>query len=196
MKVTLKKISKLSLCLGLAASLSLLPACGPNSDEQANVALTMSGYTTAQNKIINFFIPSAHAAVGSLKFCFKRLRFKRNIPDDQQPVAGEDNVDFFLGEKIIDAAGTSLGQISIPTGEYKRIEFDLEPECAGLSVDLSNSNGSYTSTERITLKFEGLFTVEGDAEINLNVQTILDGLNSYNGSVSLRDAIEGISGSI
>lgn len=164
------------------------------------VALSFSSYTTASFSPFYFLIPSAYAAVGDLKFCFKRLRFKRDIPDGEVDTTN-DNVDLELGEMSISNTGTLLGSVQVPADRYKRIEFDLEPGCDGTatnSVSLLNDNGNFNSTSTITVKFEGIFIVDGEEQIELGIQNILDAANSYDGlgGLSLKDVLENISGNL
>ena len=186
----------------LIASMSFLAmvfstGCAQNNSENHQIAIQFGSYTTAKSKILNFFIPDANAAVSSLNMCFKRLRFK--TADDpsvtSDPSSDNDNIDFNLGSVDISSGATSLGTISLPEGNYTRIEFDLENSCAsGKSLSLVNGNGSFSSTERITIKFEGNFTANADGVLTLGVQQILNSLNSYNGGSSLKVTAEGISG--
>lgn len=196
MKKNIILVSKV-LILGLFVS----GCADKNALGTHQVALQFSSYTTAQNKmnhkLLSLFLPQeANAAVTSLKMCFKRLRFKMaGEVTSADPMADEDNVDFNLGEINISSGATALGTITLPAGNYKRVEFDLENSCAsGKSIALVNSNGSFTSTDRITIKFEGDFTASADGTLTLGVQQILTQLNSYSASGTLKSAAESISG--
>lgn len=168
------------------------------ANQKHPVNLSFSSYSVAKASPFDFLMPSAYAAVSELKFCFKRLRFKRDLPDGQ-PDTTEDNVDLELGEVVISNSGTALGQISVPADTYKRIEFDVEPDCMGTtanSISLSNDYGAYSASETITVKFEGTFIVDGEENLELGVQNILDAANAYDGVGSLKDAMEAVSGNI
>jgi hypothetical protein len=179
--------------------LSVLAACQPSSDSPVSgaqshpVTLQMGGYTTAS--LMNWIIPEARAAVSNLNFCFKRLRFKKDLTDSSAPETDEDNVDFELGQQTISSSGALLGTVQVPEGTYYRVEFDLEPECAGRSVSLTNDFGTFTSNERITVKFEGVFVVDGASTLELGVQNILDAANGHSAG-RLRDSLESASGSL
>ncbi len=154
-------------------------------------------YSTAKNKFLKFILPEANAAVSSLNMCFKRLRFKTSedpaITDN--PTTDSDNIDFRLGAVDISTGATALGTISLPEGQYSRIEFDLENDCAsGKSINLINSHGNFSSTERITIKFEGHFTANADGALTLGVQQIITALNNYNGGGTLKIVAESVSG--
>lgn len=178
---------------------SMLAACQPSNEDSTTglkshpVTLQTGSYSTAS--IMSWFIPEARAAVSDLRFCFKRLRFKKDLTDTLDPELAEDNVDFSLGEQVISSSGALLGTFQVPEGTYYRIEFDLEPECAGKSVSLSNDFGVFVSDERITVKFEGVFVVNGSETLELGVQNILDAANAHNGG-SLRDSLENVSGNL
>lgn len=155
------------------------------------VSLSMGGYTTAQ-LMKNLIIPEAYAAVTDMKVCFKRLRFKTSTDD----LAPAPNINFDLGEVTLSNSGTLLGSVNVPAGTYYRIEFDLEPACAGNSISLINDFGAFTSTDTIKIKFDGLFIVNGSEVLELGVQNILSEANAYDGTQSLKLAMEAVSGNL
>lgn len=164
------------------------------------VHVSLSSYAVAKVGPLDFIFPKAYAAISSVKFCFKRLRFKRLLPHDA-PDTSADNIDLSLGELDIAASGTALTTISVPADTYKRVEFDLEPNCVNPgdnSVTLVNDNGSFSSASTITIKFDGTFVVSGEEALNLDVQNILDAANSFDGmgGVSLKEALEAVSGNL
>lgn len=158
------------------------------------VTISTGNYSVA--KLQDFIIPSAHAAVSDLTVCFKRLRFKKDINDDTVAETSEDNIDLSLGLVSLSSSGSALGTVSVPEGTYTRIEFDLESDCNGKSVDLVNDFGSFSTAARITIKFEGAFVVNGNENLVLGVQDILNAVNAHNGSQSLKDSLEAASGSL
>lgn len=162
-----------------------------SASEAQPVSVSMGSYTTAG--LTDFFIPKAYAAVTDLKLCFKRLRFKRSITDIDDPLVDE-NVDLQLGEVTISSTGTTLSVVNVPADTYYRIEFDLEPSCAGKSLTMSNDFGVYSSAENIKIKFEGVFVVDGSESLVLGVQDILNAANAYNGLGSVKDAFESVTG--
>ncbi|WP_374075615.1 hypothetical protein [Bdellovibrio bacteriovorus] len=196
MKAALKKFAIVSTA---ALVITDLTGCAKDSTNPLNVQLQFGSYSTAQNKnpLWKLFgIKEANAAVSSLKMCFKRLRFKMADEGTAAPETAEDNIDFPIGEVTITSAGASLGTISLPPGTYKRVEFDLESDCAsGKSLQLTNNNGSFSTDQRITIKFSGTFDANADGTLTLGVQTILDQLNSYNGA-DLKVAAEAVSGEL
>lgn len=173
--------------------------CQPSNDSSVSPAshpvnMQMGSYTTAG--LSRLFISEAHAAVSDLRLCFKRLRFKKDLSATLDPTLDDDNVDLILGEVSVSSTGTALATVSVPEGTYYRIEFDLEPECAANSINLSNDFGVFTSGERITIKFDGVFIVNGAETLVLGTQNILNAANAYNGVGSLRDALESVSGDL
>lgn len=155
------------------------------------VNVSLGSYTTAG--FSQFIIPSAHAAVSDLRFCFKRLRFKKDVSDIDNPLIDE-NIDLTLGEVNISSTGTTLALVNIPADTYYRVEFDLEPNCGGKSLYLSNDFGVYSSTDSIKIRFDGVFVVDGSETLQLGVQDILNAANSYNGTIAIRDHMESVSG--
>lgn len=173
------------------------------AQQRHNVQVNFGSYSTASFSPMDLFFPKAHAAVSSLKFCFKRLRFKLNQTDTVNHANHNDNIDINLGQVDISSAGTSLANVNVAAGTYYRIEFDLENDCDGNtrnSVDLANSetNSPFSTRDRITIKFDGTFVVDGDKSVELGIQNILDQANSFdgNGGVSLKQALESVSGNL
>lgn len=169
--------------------------CQPTKEDGSPIKpvnVSLGSYTTAG--FSQFLIPNAYAAVSDLRLCFKRLRFKKDVSDIADPLLDE-NVDLNLGEVAITSGGKSLSVVNIPADTYYRIEFDLEPTCAGKSAYLTNDFGVFSSSENIKIKFNGVFVVDGSETLVLGVQDILNAANAYQGTSSLRTSLESISGS-
>lgn len=141
--------------------------------------------------IRKLIIKDAFAGVNDLSFCFKRIRFKDSDAD-----LGS-NVDLELGEVVINEEGTPLGQVQIAEGIYRRVEFDLEKNCDGTnkpSISLINDNGSFSSEDRITIRFSGEFNPAQD-DLNMFIQNFINVLKNYTLSDgSLKDVLEDIEG--
>jgi hypothetical protein len=196
MNVTIKKCALLTVATMMALDLT---GCAKSpSSSPLSMQLQFGSYTTAQHRSLFwklFEIPEANAAVTSLQMCFKRLRFKAVDENTTDPATNSGNVDFQIGEITISAAGASLGTVQVPAGTYRRIEFDLDPSCAsGKSLQVINANGSFSTTQSITIKFSGSFDANADGTLTLGVQTILNQLNSYNAPADLKVTAEAISG--
>lgn len=200
-EVVMKNILKNSIHgFSLMSLLMLSVSCVEEASQQssvptARVEMQLDSYTTAYEKIIGLFIPSSYAAVSTLRLCFKRVRFKLTDSDD---FGGDDeNVDFFIGEVDLGTSGYDLGSVEVPARDYQRIEFDLEPSCAsGKSLDLVNDQGSFSTSDRITIKFSGNFKAQDGAVLRLSPQKIINALNSYTGGSRLKDTAESISGTL
>lgn len=171
---------------------------GTTTGNPAKVTLELSSYSPLAWSPMDLIIPKAMAGVNNLSFCFKRLRFKTDDSDSADPINDLDNIDFDLGEKIINTSGTFLGSVTVPAGTYKRVEFDLEDHCtSGNSVELNNNNGNFFTSDRITIKFSGNLTVANGDVINLNIQVFIDALNNFNGdSNALRDTLRNITATL
>jgi hypothetical protein len=138
------------------------------------------------------------STVSNLTMCFKRLRFKTaSETTNPDPTQDSDNIDFYLGDVSISSLGTNLEDVHLPAGTYERIEFDLDDDCpSGKSVQLTNSHGTYSTTDRMTIKFEGTFVHNGsNAELGLEIQQIVSALNTVNNANDIKDTAEGVDGS-
>lgn len=194
-----RKNLKMALSI-MAVSVMLTTGCAKdNTAKSHQVAIQFGSYTSVKHNLLSLFLPEANAAVSSLNMCFKRLRFKtaEDPAVTDNPAIDGDNIDFNLGSVDVSSGATALGTITLPEGNYSRIEFDLESDCAsGKSISLVNSKGSFSSAERITIKFEGSFTANADGVLTLGVQQIITALNNYNGSGTLKVAAESVSGAL
>lgn len=173
--------------------LTILFSCG-DSTTTGNpqvVTLNISPYSaTPLMAKLNRRITSM--AVSNLSMCFKRIRFKPT-----NSVINE-NIDFEIGYLNIPPSGIELGDIEVSLGTFDRIEIDLESDCNNTgenSITFTNDNGTFNSSDRISLKFEGEFSTINE-NINLALQNIINTLNSYDGSTNLKDEIENQAGGI
>jgi hypothetical protein len=172
----------------------LLSGCGK---AEPNPTITLAfGSFTAKNSLMEFLIPSAYAALSNGKLCFKRLRFKtEGESTSSDPTSDSDNIDFSPGEVSISTTGTTIGEVTVPAGTYKRVEFDLEKDCpgstSGYSVQLTNSNGTFNSEDRVTVKFEGTFeAAESGQRLELGAQAIIDALNAVTTIAEVKSRLE------
>ena len=131
-------------------------------------------------------------AVSNLSMCFKRIRLKPS-----NSIINE-NVDFEIGYLNIPPSGIELGDIEVSLGTFERIEIDLENDCNNSgesSIVFTNDHGTFSSNDRISLRFEGSFSTT-NVDVNLLLQNIINTLNNYNGSTDLKDDIENQTGGI
>lgn len=173
-------------------TLTTLSACG----REANPTITLEvGSLSASHKVIDFFIPSAYAAASNAKLCFKRLRFKSEDLDSSNGSSSqgdtEDNIDLQLGEVEI-YPGAPLGEVTIPAGTYRRIEFDLDRNCpSGSSVSFQNSSGNFSTQDTITIKFEGTFEASSSGQkVSLGMGAILSALDSVTNAGQIKNSLE------
>lgn len=188
------QISRYAYSLMFICAVATLVACQPadgTSTGNPLVSLSMGAYTSMES-------PSySPQSVTMARFCFKRLRFKMDgevTPPDSS--TDEDNIDFEIGDVLLDSSGTYLGAVELPVGTYSRVEFDLENHCvSGKSVQVHNSSGSYSSDQRITVKFEGTFVhSSAGSDLNLGVQSIISALDAVTADNQIKSALESASG--
>jgi hypothetical protein len=143
-------------------------------------------------KLSDSFIPSAYASVSSVTFCFKRMRFK---PDS---ATNGSNFDLTVGEIVVDPNDTNIVTVGVPEGSYRRIEFDLEADCNGdetkPSVKFTNATGLKSTSQNMTIKFEGIFVVSADGTLNLDIDPLLDAMETVPDSNSIKSALEAATG--
>jgi hypothetical protein len=140
-------------------------------------------------KIYESLVPSAYANASNVSLCFKRLRFKPVENDD----SSAENYDLALGLVTIDPNGTNIVSVSVPEGTYRRIEFDLEANCNGSivpSVSFTNLNGQFTSQDNIKIKFQGELVVDADKTVNLDIDAIIDTMDSINPGDDIKNKLE------
>jgi hypothetical protein len=163
------------------------------------VQIKFSAFNQTQANKISKYLNVEAQSVTSLLMCFKRLRFKKEDSDlTETPETDKDNIDLDLNEVNISASGTNLTTVSIESGIYTRIEFDLERDCeSGSSIQFVNNQGSFNSDERVTIKFEGQFNAKsGFQTLNLGIQNIVDSLEQINDNSDIKSTLEGLSGEI
>jgi hypothetical protein len=149
-----------------------------------------SGGTSTGNPVVSLkFAPYNGAlsasnvspqSVSSLILCFKRLRFKTpGEPSNPSPNLDSDNIDFYLGEVNISSLGTDLASAAVPPGAYARIEFDLDSSCpSGKSIQVTNTTGTFSTNQTITIKFIGSITITGETTVNMLAQNLVSAMNS------------------
>lgn len=148
------------------------------------------------NSFVSFIrkliIDDAQASINELQFCFKRLRFKSTGS------SLEYNYNYSIGQVEILSTGTSLNDVTIQKGTYNRVEFDLEKNCDGStkpSVYLINGIGTFQTDERITIKFDGNFTVD-QTSLSLFVTNFTNALKTFNQTDdNIKPTLEALSGS-
>lgn len=177
-------------------SLTLI-SCGEGGTTTGNpikVQMSFNSYNNSFARVIsNLFIKQAHADLTELRLCFKRVRFKTTSSSS----AGD--IELELGEVSINQEGTDLGEVEISDTTYRRIEFDIDKNCDDTSkpsIQIMNDNGTFTSDDHITIKFEGEFKPSDDGDLDMYVQNIVDSVKNYQLSDGeLKEVLEEVSGS-
>lgn len=176
--------------------LLLAISCGPtttgNPVHKVNLRMEDKQPLAFLKNSFDFLLPSAKASVSNTKFCFKRLRFK---PDS---TTNGSNFDLTLGEIDIDPAGVGLLTVEVPEGTYTRIEFDLEKECDGTpgkpSVTMTNGNGSFSTLDTMTIKFNGSYSVSSDGTLTLDIDALFDALDLVTADGQIKNSLENAPG--
>jgi hypothetical protein len=143
------------------------------------------------------FIRPAFASTSSVTFCFKRVRFKKQgTTSSSDPTTDPDNVDFAVGEVTVSPTGNTLGTFSLAAGDYRRLELDLENQCSsGKSIVVTNSNGTFSTNSRVTIRFDGTFTMgTADTTLGLAVKGIVDALATVNADNGVAPAATSVNG--
>lgn len=169
-----------------------LLSCGGTTTGNPLVTLKSAPYSAVAGSWFNLITP-AYANVSSLTLCFKRLRFKPTYSGGSDGASADStNFDFDLGLVTLSTAGNTLGTITLPAGNYRRVEFDLDTHCSGgSSVQLTNDNGPSSSSSNITIKFEGSFDAAGSEQtLSLQFQGIVTALQSVAPGDNLKTLLE------
>jgi hypothetical protein len=161
--------------------------------------------TPLASKALDFLIPSAYAAASNIELCIKRLRFKAEDNDDElssELDLDDDNVDFSPGLVTV-TPGAEIGQFELPAGIYERIEIDVEEDCddsSGAPSVAWTNGGSFSSTDTITIKFEGTFDAsESGGELSLGFAAIVAAMDAVPGGYGgndIKNALEAAGGEI
>ena len=184
--------------LKAAALLCLVSSCAGTTTGNPNqplVAVQFASYV-AQTKpskpsFWKLFIPTADASVTDLRLCLKRLRFKQSASSP----TGE-NHDLALGEIQLGSSGNSFTSVFVAPGTYNRIEFDIDPSCStARSASVTNSNGTFNSTDTMTIRFDGTFTVSSANQVlTLATQSIVTNLRTATSGPSIKTLAESSGG--
>lgn len=178
--------SKLLLIIIL---LNIVSSCAQNDGTSTGNPLVSLKYQ-AYSPLFSTF------AVNQINFCFKRVRFKKmNETTNPDPVLDNSNIDFDIGEKQITQSGDILGDVRVPVGNYTRVEFDLSDHCSNAySVNLINSNGTFLTNQRITIKFLGNLNLTNDSVLILSLQPLINSLDTVSDNNSIKAKLENVSG--
>jgi hypothetical protein len=165
---------------------------GGTSTGNPFVALRFSGFTASSKArdADSFSSQSVTGNVQEIKMCFKRLRLRA-----ADAATSAQDLDLQLGEISLQPNGTDISSVVIPDGAYERIEFELDNDCAsGKSLTVVNDNGSFSTNDRITIRFEGLLKLTSDKSLTLLIQQIVGELSQVTNSSNLKTRAEAASG--
>ena len=166
---------------------------GTTTGNPQTITVDLAAY---DNSFVSFLrkliIDDAQASISELQFCFKRIRFKTSAN------GAEYNYDYSIGQIEILSTGTSLNDVTIQKGTYTRVEFDLEKDCDGTtkpSVYLINGSGTFQTNDRMTIKFDGNFTID-QTSLSLFVTNFTNALKTFNQTNNdIKPTLEALSGS-
>jgi hypothetical protein len=90
--------------------------------------------------------------------------------------------------------GTPMETIGIEAGSYQKVQVVLEPKCAAHSLSLTNGNGFFESSNNISLTFTGEITVSHNRSLVLELQPLIDELNTVGNSTEILVKSEAVIG--
>ena len=186
-------MKRLIILILLIVTISSCGEGGTTTGNPVKIQMSFNAYNNTFAKLISdLFIKKAHADLSELKLCFKRVRFKATSD------SAASDIELELGEVSINQEGTDLGEVEISDSTYRRIEFDIDNDCDDTtkpSVQIMNDNGTFTSDDHITIKFEGEFKPSEDGDLDMYVQNIVDSVKDYQVSDGeIKDILEDVSG--
>lgn len=156
-----------------------------------NSSMDSGGGTTVGNgKLSLMFAPFDENAtsVTHLNMCIKRFRMKSD--------ANSASVDLNLGKVQIKSKGTDLGEINIPSGWYKRIELELEPQCGpggtnSVEVKIGTGDNWFKSTEAIKMRFDGDFHFDSSSnQVGIIIDGVLQRLGTITSDADIKTKVE------
>ncbi len=178
--------------MAMKCALLSLVACGNTRTGNPTVTLEL-GKSGSQAARLNQDRRMVPFAVSMLRFCFKRVRFK---VDSSDSAADASSYELEVGDVLFQNDVEALETLEIPVGTFERVEFDLDDHCAtASSLQVSNDHGTFSTDDHITIKFEGLFTVEKDTKNWIFLlDALLVAMDSINDGAQIKAAAEAVSG--
>jgi hypothetical protein len=131
-----------------------------------------------------------NASVTQLNVCPTSARFV-------SPSGSSYDATLAAGEVSVSQSKTSLSSLEIPEGDYDRIELQLSSACASQkSIQVTNTHGSYSAADSVTLKFNGAFgaAVGATRIVNLEIQPIVTQLSTVSSDSQVKSAAESATG--
>lgn len=177
-------------CIVLAYQYCSLPSRTPAAGPFFNLKFGSSQLSSMQTSQISF-----------LTFCFSQIKFVPYIDiNNPDPTAVTQKFDFDMDDVTYSKNGTSLSFVSLPTGKYQSIQIILANQCSsGRSVQLTNSNGIFSTTNTITITLIGfpsyLEITDATSQVSLNIDNVIPVLLNVTGDIQIKSAIEANNGS-
>src|SRR5262249_32229875 len=127
--------------------------------------------------------PRSNALVSSLSICPQSVQFF--------DTSGRALVTSTLiqGDISLGVTDTALVSMSIPAGSYDHIEMSLSSTCDSmLSIQLTNLNGSYSTSDVVTARFAGGFTANAGSSltVRLSMDPIIGQLAAASSNAQLK----------
>jgi hypothetical protein len=118
--------------------------------------------------------------------CTKRIRFK---PADDNQL--DEDVEITPGWIQDDGQGSPLASVQIPSGRYRRIDIDLDDRCGRqVSVQITNSFGSFQTSDGLRIRFEGTIVIGGNQTVLLQMDPIRAALSAVQASAEIEAALD------
>lgn len=98
-------------------------------------------------------------------------------------------------EVTVSREGSHVDSVRLTSNEIQSVEVDLNSECAGSSLALQSPGASVSTSEPLTLRFEGqATTVTNGASIFLNIEPILKALSAARTPAEIRAVVTTVAG--
>jgi hypothetical protein len=135
--------------------------------------------------------PSTLVGVSSLGFCPKTIRF---VPTTGNATDTAINP----GDVNVGSVATGVASVVTLTQNYSRVEMDLTANCPSTkSVSLVNGNGSFSTGENVTVRFEGQISVsQATKVVRLQFQPILAQLSGVSSNDGVKTQAEAVAGTL
>jgi hypothetical protein len=123
----------------------------------ATLGCSNKGTDTGNPSMQMLFSAYQAASVSQVTLCVHQIRFKS---DNSSGETGE-NTNISAGLVTVLPNGTVIGDISVKVGTYRRIDVMVKDQCGtGNSIMIQNGNGTFSSSQPLTLRFIGELQVD------------------------------------
>jgi len=126
--------------------------------------------------------------ITNLEICPHRIRFKTSEDDADNDEDNTDLASLSIGAITLTSAGKVIADVSVKEATYSSVEIDLNTSCtSGKSLIFTNDNGTYSSTEKITLRYTGELKINGSFTLSLDPQKQIDILSGWSDGSEILD---------